>query len=421
MLSPLLEGGQFGLIISAPGRPALLTCAGKIVRSNRNHGMIQPFQRTRHTWLLYLVLAIFSYGLNGLGPVTPFLKAELNLSYTVSSLHFSMFAVGMILAGSGGGLLVARIGRKRVMWAGIIGMGASMLGLVAGRAAWITIAASFCMGAIGSLVLSVVPSGLSDEHGEQRSVALSESNVIAAVAGVFAPLMIGWFSYSAFGWRLALLLPLAAALGLWLLMGKTELLGGQAASQTGGQARLPGRYWVYWVTILLVVAIEFCMISWCADYLENAGGLPKSQAAQAVSVFLGGMILGRVAGSRLILRFRVQQVVTASLLLSLAGFVLFWSAPALWLTVAGLFITGVGVASQYPLTLSLAIGAAGGHTVLASARSSLASGIAIFSLPLVLGRLADAAGIRLAYGVVLVLILAALALVQFGSRARKGR
>jgi len=37
------------------------------------------------------------------------------------------------------------------------------------------------------------------------------------------------------------------------------------------------------------------------------------------------------------------------------------------------------------------------------------------------GRLADAAGIRLAYGVVLVLILAALALVQFGSRARKGR
>ncbi len=60
---------------------------------------------------------------------------------------------------------------------------------------------------------------------------------------------------------------------------------------------------------------------------------------------------------------------------------------------------------MYPLLLSLAIGAADGTTVQASARATLASGTAILALPLVLGRLADAVGIRSAYSVVLVLLI----------------
>ena len=48
----------------------------------------------------------------------------------------------------------------------------------------------------------------------------------------------------------------------------------------------------------------------------------------------------------------------------------------------------------------------------ASARSSLASGTAIVSLPLVLGRLADAVGIHAAYGVVLLLILGVFVIIQ---------
>jgi MFS family permease len=162
-------------------------------------GMPQPFRRSRHTWLLYLSFAIFGYVLNGLGPVTPFLKAELDLSYTVASLLFSAFAAGMILAGVGGHLLVARLGRKGVLWFGVFGMCASELGLIAGRSAWVAIGASFWMGAIGSLLASVVPPELSDEHGENRSIALSELNLIAAMASAAAPLLIGWFSYTLLG------------------------------------------------------------------------------------------------------------------------------------------------------------------------------------------------------------------------------
>jgi MFS-type transporter involved in bile tolerance (Atg22 family) len=66
-------------------------------------------------------------------------------------------------------------------------------------------------------------------------------------------------------------------------------------------------------------------------------------------------------------------------------------------------LTGLGVASFYPLTLSLAIGSADGNEAQAGARASLASGVAIMFLPLLLGRFADSAGLKSAFVLVAVL------------------
>ena len=55
--------------------------------------MHPTFHRDRFTWLVYLSLAYYAYFLNVLGPITPFLKDELQLSYTVSSFHFTAFAM----------------------------------------------------------------------------------------------------------------------------------------------------------------------------------------------------------------------------------------------------------------------------------------------------------------------------------------
>ncbi|HMB24565.1 MAG TPA: hypothetical protein VKP08_17095, partial [Anaerolineales bacterium] len=79
-------------------------------------------------------------------------------------------------------------------------------------------------------------------------------------------------------------------------------------------------------------------------------------------------------------------------------------------------IAGLGVASLYPLLLSLAIGAADGNTVQAGARATLASGTAILALPLILGRLADAVGIRAAYSVVIVLLIGVFLISQLAGR-----
>jgi MFS family permease len=376
--------------------------------------------RDRVTWLSYLSLALYSYFLNIFGPITPYLKSELALTYTVSSFHFSAFALGMIGAALVGDPLIRRVGRWNALWLSIFGTAVGSILLITGRDPVQTIGASFFMGLLGSLVLTVVPSVLADEHGDRSAVAFSEANVVASLLATAAPLLVGWLASSALGWRLALAIAIAAAVLMRFAFNGVTLPATRAApSPVAEQPALPAIYWVYWAALVSVVSVEFCMIFWSADYLETRLGMPKAAAAQAVGLFLAGMILGRLLGSRLAPRVGVHRFVTASLLTAVIGFLTYWAASFAILSMFGLFITGLGVASLYPLTLSLAIGSAGSGTVKASALSSLASGVAIFFLPLLLGRLADAVGIHPAYMLVLLLLAIAFVIVQLTARSAK--
>ena len=379
----------------------------------------RTFHRDRFTWLAYFSLAFYGYFLNGLGPITPFLKEELRLTYTVSSFHFTAFAIGILLIGLGGHLVIQRLGNQRSLWLGLFGMGLSALLLLAGRNPIITIGASFLMGLIGSLILAIVPAALSDQHGELKAVALSEANVIASLFATSAPLLVGWFAAAGAGWRLALGMMAGIPILMYLGLGKdpSSTTATSISRESIESARpLSSLFWLYWVAIVLGVSVEFCMIFWSANYVEQALGMTKAAAAQAVSLFLAAMILGRVLGSRLVQRFSARAIVIISILMATVGFLLFWKPVNNMLGLSGLFITGLGVANLYPLILSLAINAANRNTVQAGARATLASGTAILALPLALGRLADAIGIMSAYGLVILLLAGVFFIIWMAGR-----
>lgn len=380
--------------------------------------LVQTFVRDRVTWLAYLLLAFYGYFLNIFGPITPFLKNELDLSYTVSSLHFSAFALGIIGAGLTGHRVIQKLGRWNALWIGAFGISLGALFLIAGRSPVLTIGASFVMGLVGSLILAVVPSILSDQHGDRRAVALSEANVISSLVSAAAPVLVGWFEQSVLGWRTALLLAGLVALVMRFGFGGIALPSPQTRGGPNPTARrrLPTLYWIYWVALVVAVSVEFCMIFWSADYLEVGLGMLKADAAQAVSLFLVGMIVGRLAGSRLVQRFRTHDVVTGAVLIAAAGFFIYWTAAAPPFGVIGLFVTGLGVSCLYPLILSLTIGSAGENTDRASALASLASGVAIFFLPLILGRLADETGIHAAYAIIILLLVIEFLMIRATAR-----
>jgi MFS family permease len=86
------------------------------------------------------------------------------------------------------------------------------------------------------------------------------------------------------------------------------------------------------------------------------------------------------------------------------------------LNVFGLFLTGLGIANQYPLALSIVVGLAAGQSNQASARASLGVGMALLAAPLALGGLADRFSMREAYGIVIILMLAAFLVILFNNR-----
>jgi MFS family permease len=231
--------------------------------------LVETFIRSRVTWLAYLMLAFYGYFLNMFGPITPFLKNELNLSYTVSSFHFSAFALGIIIAGLVGHRVIQKLGRWNALWIGAFGISLGALLLIAGRDPALTIGASFLMGLVGSLILAVVPSILSDEHGEMLAAAYSEANVIASVLSAIALVLVGWFAGSVFGWRTALVVGVLSVFVTRFSFGKAHIPATRASSNLDQpQSQLPTLYWIYWSALVLAVSMEFCMIFWSADYLE---------------------------------------------------------------------------------------------------------------------------------------------------------
>jgi fucose permease len=135
-----------------------------------------------------------------------------------------------------------------------------------------------------------------------------------------------------------------------------------------------------------------------------------------VSLFLWGMVAGRFAGRQAAQLMPTERLLLLALGVSAAGFFVYWLVPIALVAVLGLFVAGIGVANLFPLTVALALGAAPGQSNEAGARLTFASGTAILAAPLLLGALADAAGIRLAYGVVPIFLLGAFVAGRLGSR-----
>ena len=377
------------------------------------------FRRDELTWLAFGMLGFYNYLLSGLGPLMPSLPEELGLSDTVASLHFSAFAVGMILAGLIGDRVVHRFGRTKVFWGGAAGLVAGAVALTLFHSAILTVGSVLFMGGVGSLVLVLIPAILADRHGMNRAIAIVEANTLSAATGAMAGLLIGLSERTAAGWRGALLLSLVIPLFLAIRFGRVAL---PAPHQTGVRrdvvTRLPPAYWAFWLAVVLTVGTEFSLIFWGADFLV-AAGLSTSAAATTVSLFLWGMVAGRVAGRQVARWMPAEQLLLLALAVSGGGFFVYWLAPDVLATVLGLFVAGIGVANLFPLTVALALGAAPGQSNEAGARLTFASGTAILAAPLLLGALADATGIRLAYGVVPIFLLGALMASGLGRRLRR--
>ncbi len=371
-------------------------------------------RRGAATWYGYLLIGFFTFLLNIQGNILPFLRAELDLSYRMVALHSSAIALGMILAGLRGERIVQKLGRGGGLALGGGGAALAAVALCLAPSARASIPACFAMGLLGALIPSVVPAMLADIHGRHRDRAIAEMGATCYAFAVLAPLAMGGSLALGLGWRGAVLL--GVALGLAILLAGRSAHVPEGAFIAGRRGRLGPAYWAYWTLLVLVVAIEFGVLLWAPAYLEQVVGLAPATAASAAALFALAMLAGRSAGSAVIDRIGARPLYAGALLVTLAGFGLYWAgggpAPAL----AGLFVLGLGVALLYPLTLGLALEAAGPEAAAASARFMLAVGVAILVAPFLLGALADRFGLEAAH-----LVIPALALLALAGLALAGR
>jgi predicted MFS family arabinose efflux permease len=367
--------------------------------------------RTRLTWLVYVQLSLYAYFLYGFGPSVNLLRADLGVSRALGGLHGTALAAGAVLAGLSGRWAVARFGRGRLLWLGIGGLCAGVVGYCAATVLPLTLLAALVCGTCGSWVVNTANAALMEAHGARGPGALSEANALAALVGTAAPLVLGACVGIGAGWRAGLLVTLVLAGAAGYVFRGVRLPAPHPidpADHPGGAHSLPPVYWITWGVLVCTIGVEFCLSLWASDLLGSRDRLSPGAATAVWSGLLLGVAISRFVGGRLTAHHSVDSVLRGALVMLLIGFGIFWLTTSAWLAAAGLIVAGTGLGVQYPLTISRAIRAAGGRSDLASARASLAAGVAVGGGPFLLGALADRYGTHTAFLMVPVLILLAL-------------
>lgn len=368
--------------------------------------------RDRVTVAGYAVLSTWAWFLYGFGAILPLLRTEEGISRSVLGLHSVALASGGLVSGATVEPLVRRVRRRGAFVVGTGALCAGVLLLTVLHLPALTIAAAGIVGIGGSMLVNTAAPTLSDHHGGTAAAAISEGNAYAATVGLLAPTAVGLTVALGWSWRPAALvvLPLAAVCVLLVRRvppGTPAVDGTPGVAATGGP--LPRTARILLVLVMMCVGIEFCCAAWSADLLHTRTGMAAGASSAGVSAVVGGMAVGRFVVGRLALRYPSRRLLLGALALTGVGWLIAWVPTQPVIVLAGLGVTGLGIAALYPLGATILYRAAPGQADRATGRMSLTIALAAGGGPFALGAVADATSTHTAFVAVPLLATAALA------------
>jgi MFS family permease len=335
-------------------------------------------------------MACEGYLIYAIGFVTPYLQQDLGVRAWVAAMPNSALAIGLLAGGVLSRAVIDRVGPRAAVrtWAGgmavsgvLMAIPASMLPILAG-------AFAFGLSVGGMLVHVNGALGV----GPRGGTMLMRANVWSMIGGLVGPLVLSTAATGA-GWWFGMLVPVPLLVTLVFLLPASPAQDRPLPGNETGRS-LPRLYWMTWLFLALAIGAEFSFVAWGPQVIVARSGITAIEATRLASLYVLGMMVGRLAlsaglghgsGSILVLRGGAAVAVVGAAVTLLA------TDPAV--AGFGLLLGGLGISPFYPLGASLALAHAPGVPVRASARLTLASGLAILSAPLTLGIVAGGIGV----------------------------
>jgi MFS family permease len=361
-----------------------------------------------------------------LGPRLPAVKEQAGITDSELGVALGVFAVGLFAGTRVVGVLLDRLGNRRVLRGSMPLLGASLLGPAFAESLLALAAGLFVVGALSG-ILDVAMNGnavvvergygrpiMSSIHGTWSAGMLVASGGAAAAAALDASLRLH------FGLA-ALAIALLSAPALRYLADADEL---PAERALGSRARgyLPTK------PVLLIGVVGFCSflgegaaIDWSAVYVDESLDAGRGTAALAFVAFAVGITVSRFLIDRIAARLGPVAVVRWGASLAALGLALGLAVPETAAAIAGFAILGAGLAPVVPTAFSAA-----GNMWSESGRSGLATVVTISYLgsilgPALIGLVTSLVGLRAALAIPVLLALLAAALASQVASAPGGR
>lgn len=344
-------------------------------------------------------------------------------------LFYLVYSAIYALGSFGGGPATERVGRRTILVgaATLHGLGIAALGLAG---TWEAFLLAGLPAALGAGALDGGSNGLFlDLFRTGRGRAMNLLHLFFSLGALSAPLVVGSLVAAGVPWQRVvvasglLLLPLAVGYLLAPMPGgRRDALAVRAgsAARTGmGPRLLSGPILLLGIAIACYVASEIGVSNWLVRFLEPA---PLTTATLALSLYWGGIAVGRLLSSAIADRFdhvRFTAACAAGMAATIAAAV---AVPSLPLSIALFAVAGVASGPVFPMIVAL-----GGERFpeRSAAVGGLLTGLAVVGgliYPPFMGVLSVTVGLPIAMGGNAVLALACMAaLLAFGRRPRAVR
>jgi len=317
-------------------------------------------------FLIIIYLAFISLGLPDslLGSAWPVMQAEYGAAFGMAGVISIIIAAGTIVSSLASGMLLKRLGTGKITFISCLMTAAALLGF-------------YFAPSIGWLMLLALPLGLgggSVDAALNQYVALhykahhmSWLHCFWGVGATMGPIIMSGFIRQE-EWRsgyltvasiqFALVILLLVTLPLWKRMEKIHppaaneavLQPEEDASANVPTMRLKGVKLTL-MTFLFYCGAEATVGLWGSSFLVNVKDVSAAVAAQWVSMYYGGITIGRLITGFVTLKVSHRVLIRSGLLTALAGvFLLILPLPSFF-SLIGFMLVGLGFAPIYPCML----------------------------------------------------------------------
>lgn len=380
--------------------------------------------RRRAVAALHFGAFLWAFASTLLGPALPLITRDLHLGYAAGGSVFTLSSAGFLT----GSLVVAaastRFGVRTLLLTSTAVLLPCLYAISQVSSLPLLLITVGLTGIAGGALTSLVNAGVSDLSADHRAAALSLLNVSFGSGALVAPLFAGAVISHTGRWtpmyQLTSLLVLALLLlAVWWL---PRARGVSSAGPVSGSGRASMRALLFnrhgvitFVTVFLAAAVEWGFAYWSATYFRDVVGAGTVLAANMVSLFWAGMLVGRLAFGGLLRRIDPHRTVTACAATAIAASVLLAADAGIGLSVAGALLLGGSLAAVIPSLLALAIDAQPHASGAISGVLMFASGGGSLVAPAIVGIIADQSSLATAIWLFPVLALVLL-LVHTRSR-----
>ena len=315
--------------------------------------------------ILSLIPVMFAFFVMGfvdlVGTAANYIKAEFDLSHTVSNLLPSMVFVWFLVFSIPTGLLMNRIGRsKTVLLSLIINVLALVIPFI--HYSFASMLISFSLLGIGNTLMQVSINPLLSNiiSGERLSSSITFGQFVKAIASLLAPIIASWAARELGDWKLLFPIFMSVAIVATLWLGFTSITEDPVKGKGSGFLQcfaLLGDKMILisFLGIMCHVGIDVGINVTAPKILMERLGMVLDDAVYATSIYFLFRTIGSFSGAFILARFSERKFFGISIVLmivAVAGLFFFKSLIPIYICVA---LIGLGNSNIFPVILSQAM------------------------------------------------------------------